>query len=560
MESDDAKDAEDAASQRPREERPRALTPAWFASQCAAVARALRATPGWVATQYAAFRRAMRKPPMRALALLCVIGTLSNSDQSLQSPLLTPIADSFNFTADERDTYIGGYVPLGFFVVGGATTLVTGYLSDKVANRVPMLCFVVLVGEVACIATLAVTDFWGYFASRIVTGVSIGGQLPIMYALVGDLFTDKWRGKALSAVVVTSSLGIAIGQGLASFLGPPFGWRVPYAVVGVVTILFLPVILLFVRDPGRGVAEPGAGAEWDAGGEGGVAPDAAREREQEQEQEQEQPRALPMKDTISLADVKKLAHIPTAVLIGVQGLPGSLPWGMMQTYYQSYLIDNLGIPTAESSVVLLAFGAGSGLGLIAGGIAYDKLWLTRYEYVPIFTSVTTAVGALPIYGVTNAGALPVWAFALACLPAGFLATMTGSCVRPMLANVTPPELRGSAYGAFTLLNDLGTGLGPFWVSLMINAFGARLPAFNCALLGWFACALLNLAIILFVRRDARRVVEAAERRDADARAEAVARFGSKGSALVEGAPAKALGGDDAPVFAACAPRERELDT
>jgi hypothetical protein len=48
--------------------------------------------------------------------------------------------------------------------------------------------------------------------------------------------------------------------------------------------------------------------------------------------------------------------------------------------------------------------------------------------------------------------------------------------RAILLNVNEPETRGVALALQTVLDDLGKGLGPLLVSLMVSAWGACVPS------------------------------------------------------------------------------------
>jgi MFS family permease len=109
---------------------------------------------------------------------------------------------------NKRDTYLTLYIPLGFWMVGGAASLVGGYLADTI-NRRNALCATVFVGETACGMTYFTTNFWGLFVTRIITGVSIGAANPLLYSLIGDIFPKEERGRAIALSVVAINAGTA---------------------------------------------------------------------------------------------------------------------------------------------------------------------------------------------------------------------------------------------------------------------------------------------------------------------------------------------------------------
>lgn len=67
--------------------------------------------------------------------------------------------------------------------------------------------------------------------------------------------------------------------------------------------------------------------------------------------------------------------------------------------------------------------------------------------------------------------------------------------RSILTNVCLPQFRGRANALVSIVDDLGKGLGPALVSLLINTFD-RQTAFNLSLIGWIIGGVLSLAIMI----------------------------------------------------------------
>ena len=64
--------------------------------------------------------------------------------------------------------------------------------------------------------------------------------------------------------------------------------------------------------------------------------------------------------------------------------------------------------------------------------------------------------------------------------------------RAMIMNVNEPETRGVALALHVVLDDLGKGVGPAIVAVLITALGRQL-AFSLSILGWVPCGLLICA-------------------------------------------------------------------
>ena len=83
---------------------------------------------------------------------------------------------------------------------------------------------------------------------------------------------------------------------------------------------------------------------------------------------------------------------------------------------------------------------------------------------------------------------------------GFTVTITSANVKAILLNVNGPETRGSVFSLYNLADDLGKGLGPAIIGLLIGLFG-RAMAFNVATMFWVFCGLALLWMARTFPRD-----------------------------------------------------------
>lgn len=221
-----------------------------------------------------------------AIALFSATTILLFADQNLMAPNLTAIAEEFDFSDEERDTKLGGHIALAFWLLGAPAALVIGVLADQF-NRSKLFVLTVGIGEGmsnltvlqlfffdclsflqchvvfscsnistgACFMTFWSRTYWGLFICRTLTGFSIGGALPLIYSILGDMFRADERHKVNSYVGMGTGLGIAVGQGIAGFLGPTFGWRLPFLVVSIPALMCATAVLVTVDEPERGGME-----------------------------------------------------------------------------------------------------------------------------------------------------------------------------------------------------------------------------------------------------------------------------------------------------------------
>ena len=74
-------------------------------------------------------------------------------------------------------------------------------------------------GEGPCLATYFVRRYWQLVLLRVLTGISVGGAFPLVFSLIGDLFSVKQRANVAAGVQVATGVGFAAGQAIAGFVG-----------------------------------------------------------------------------------------------------------------------------------------------------------------------------------------------------------------------------------------------------------------------------------------------------------------------------------------------------
>jgi predicted MFS family arabinose efflux permease len=410
------------------------------------------------------------------VSIFCATAALLYADQNLMAPNLTAIAQDFGFDDKERDKYLGGYVAAGFYLVGAPAALLFGYLSDTV-NRRNLLFAAVLLGEGPCILTYFVTSFWQLFVLRLLTGISLGGTFPLVFSLLGDLYEPQHRAGISAVVQVATGVGLALGQGISGFVGSSVGWRWPFVIVAIPAIALATLMLLTTEEPVRGSTEAALQQQWDS--------DANFE----------------YSERITWTKVGRLVRIPTNILVISQGLPGCLPWGMLLTFLNDYLAQDKGLKVTTATTIVLAVGIGGGVGVIGGGIIGQKLYNREKWTMPVFIGICTMIGAAPMWFIVNADVASMLGatFFMAVLT-GIMSSTVGPNMRAMMMNVNEPETRGVALALQTMLDDLGKGLGPALVAVLISSVG-RTAAFNISTAGWIPCGLLLLSSSVTLAKD-----------------------------------------------------------
>ncbi len=416
-----------------------------------------------------------------AVALLALMALFLYADQNLMAPNLTAIARDLGLDAIGRDVKLGGQISLAFWVVGGVVALSIGYLAD-IRSRKRLLVGVILLGEIPCLLTGFVHSFPQLLVLRALTGIGIGGALPLTFSLLGDFFPAERRAAASAYLGLAMGLGIASGQLLAGFLGPRYGWRLPFVLVALPNFVLAALFAWRVNEPPRGRREE---ALQDLLAHG-----------------------LAYTATMNRRELRRLFRVPTNVLAFVQGIFGTVPWGVFYIYLNDFYAQEKGYSVEQATLIVMVIGAAAILGGWLGGLAGNALYNRRPAYLPLFCGAATLAGVVPTALLINYAPAPLNPSLLPPMLfgvfSGFLVAVTGPNIRAILLNVNVPEARGTIFSFFNLSDDLGKGLGPFVISGLILLFG-RVAAFNVANWFWLICGAILLYIARTFPRDEQRM-------------------------------------------------------
>jgi MFS family permease len=421
-------------------------------------------------------RSSFGRKELFSVILLAVINLFLFADQNLMAPNLTKIAGDLGITDPaQRDMLLGGDISFVFWVLGGLVTLLIGYLTDLISRKW-LFVITIVIGEIPCVLTGYVQNYDQLFWLRAATGIGIGGALPLSYSLIGDYFSANHRATASAWIGLAQGLGIAFGQLLAGFIGsqPEYGWRLPFIIVGLPNFLLIAIFAIAVKEPLRGSCE-----------------ESLRELIE---------KGMVYTGKINKSLYRDLFKIKTNILLFLQGIPGTVPWGVFFIFLNDFYSQEKGFSIQVATLIVMVVGGAAIFGAFIGGLIGNKLYNKNPRLLPLLCGTTTLLGIIPMafllnypsqIGVENPSViLPV----LIGFVTGFTITITGPNVKAMLLNVNAPETRGSIFSLFNLTDDLGKGFGPVIISGLIVAFG-RLWAFNIANLFWLVCGVLLLVMI-----------------------------------------------------------------
>ncbi|HEU4421132.1 MAG TPA: MFS transporter [Pilimelia sp.] len=412
-----------------------------------------------------------------SVVVFIALASLDNVAIGLVPPLYSPIADDLGV----RESAIGLVTAVSFLLTAVAA-VGWAYVGDR-TNRKPLLMVGTLLWAAGTGGTALVDSYAAFLAAQALAAVGLGAVASVGFSVVSDLISPRRRGLVMSFWGLSQGIGTLAGTLLGGILGAG-DWRRPFVLlagVGLVAAL----AYLFTYDIRRGESEPEVAAVLAAGGDYDY--------------------------RISRADLPRILRRRTNVWLILQGLTAQVAFGSLvwlprlfqaRAEAQGYS-EETSIVIGSMFATLFLLG---GVLSIAGGLVGD--WLQRRT--PRGRALVAAFGilaAVPFYLVLFAIPLRVdvpdgagtGTILRAVLSSVFteptvglsflvalLALALTSANSPnwfaLLADVNPPEHRGTVYSLGNLVNGIGRAAGNGMVGVAARALaGAYPPPLNYAI-------------------------------------------------------------------------------
>lgn len=139
-------------------------------------------------------------------------------------------------------------VVLSMELVGMAVgSLLLGPVADSRGRR-PTALFCLMIMAAGMFATTLVGTIGALAATRLLTGVGIGGMLTCINAMVAEYANDRWRATAVAVMAAGYPMGAIVGGSVATVLLETGGWRDIFTFGAVATVAFVPALLLLTPE------------------------------------------------------------------------------------------------------------------------------------------------------------------------------------------------------------------------------------------------------------------------------------------------------------------------
>ncbi len=151
------------------------------------------------------------------------------------------IGGEFKLTADQFGTFFSSST-FGLFF--GA--LIGGRLADSIGRKKVLVSSVAVFGLFSLLTAMA-WDVPSLTAFRLLTGLGVGGALPMLLALVSEAGDGDGQGASVAVVYAATPFGGAIAS-LISLLATTAHWRLIFIVGGLLPLILTPLMVAGLRE------------------------------------------------------------------------------------------------------------------------------------------------------------------------------------------------------------------------------------------------------------------------------------------------------------------------
>ena len=275
------------------------------------------------------------------LATLSLVGFCFSFSILLMTPLLLQVAAEF-------DVSVGtvGLASAAFAAPVAVLAVIIGAYADRYGRKRFLVAGTLTLG-VATLAAAAAPTFEALIAARLLGGVGAALCASSLLAAVAEIVPYEKRGAAIAWLSAANAVANIAGIPLAGIIAEATSWRVSVALVGIVTLLAVPVLVLLLPRSATSAAT-----------------------------------------TIRALYGRVLAHRPALLLLGV-GFSFAAPWAMWTAYVVTFFQTRYELSQGLASTLVLSGGIGMILGSQLAGRA-----AVRRGYVPILSLCILGVAAL----------------------------------------------------------------------------------------------------------------------------------------------------------------------
>lgn len=364
--------------------------------------------------------------PWVVVALLGGVALLNYMDRQM----LSTMKDSMQMDITDLQSATNFGRPMAVFLwIYGLMSPISGIIADNLSRKKLIVGSLLVWSSVTYLMGLA-TTYDQVFWLRALMGVSEALYLPAGLALIADYHTGGSRSLAVGIHMTGLYLGQAIG-GFGATLAATYSWHTTFHWFGIIGIVYAFVLLVFLKDSKRKVAETNA----------------------------ETPQKPKTNVLVSLKSL--FTNIAFWVILLYFAIP-SLPGWATKNWLPTLFAENLHLPMSQAGpMATITIAVSSFIGVLLGGILSDK-WVRKNIRGRIYTGaigLSLTIPSLLLLGFGNSIVEVVCAGVLFGIGFG----MFDANNMPILCQFVGPNQRATAYG---VMNMVGVFAGAMITSVL----------------------------------------------------------------------------------------------
>ena len=364
--------------------------------------------------------------PWVVVALLGGVALLNYMDRQMLSTMKDSM--QMDITDLQSATNFGRLMAV-FLWIYGLMSPISGIIADNLSRKKLIVGSLLVWSSVTYLMGLA-TTYDQVFWLRALMGVSEALYLPAGLALIADYHTGGSRSLAVGIHMTGLYLGQAIG-GFGATLAATYSWHTTFHWFGIIGIVYAFVLLVFLKDSKRKVAETNV-------------------------QTEQKPK------TNVLVSLKSLfTNVAFWVILLYFAIP-SLPGWATKNWLPTLFAENLHLPMSQAGpMATITIAVSSFIGVLLGGILSDK-WVRKNIRGRIYTGaigLSLTIPSLLLLGFGNSIVEVVCAGVLFGIGFG----MFDANNMPILCQFVGPNQRATAYG---VMNMVGVFAGAMITSVL----------------------------------------------------------------------------------------------
>lgn len=371
-----------------------------------------------------------------ALVFLLTFGLLLSDYMSRQV-----LAAVFPYLKTEwalSDTRLGALTSVVSLTVG-LLAVPLSLLGDRWGKSRAIVAMAAL-WSVATVGSAIAADYQQMLVSRLLVGVGEAAYGSVGLAVVLMVFAPSKRATLSGAFMAAGSFGSVVGVFLGGILAVHLGWRWSFGVMAVIGLVLVALYAALVTDGKLARHQhPGNTAE----------------------QQAVRPQRAPLRTLVATPSVI-CAYVGSGLQLFVAGT--------LFAWLPSFLNRGYGLRPDKAGIAAAGFILLMAVGMVVTGLLTDRVAHDRAQ-LKWLTGIGYAAASLVL--LSTAFMLQPGVAQLVLLAAGaFVAAGTTGATTAMVANLTDPSVRATAFGTLTLANNLlGLAAGPIVTGMLADHLG-----------------------------------------------------------------------------------------